>query len=331
MSVSGGDQGATVDELVERVRAGNRRAAARLITRIERHDPSVVPVLKALYMLGGNTTIVGVTGPPGAGKSTLINGLIQACRRRGRKLAVLAVDPSSPYTGGAILGDRVRMNQHAGSPDVFIRSMAARGHLGGLSRSTADALTVLDAMNFDMVIVETVGVGQNEVEIVRHANTVLLVQPPHTGDRIQSFKSGIIEIADIFIVNKADLPGVDDFVGSIEEAIRLHHEGAAWVPPVVETRANSGDGIERVLTEIDNHRHFLREHPEQALATGTQRAKYRVSQICEQILREKVFDQGQWSVAFQRDIESICAHRLDPYSVAEALVMAKETSSGQQA
>jgi GTPase len=311
---------ASVTDVVAKIVAGDRKTAARLLSRVEHNDPAVIPVLKSLYRLGGSTDIIGITGPPGAGKSTLINGIIQQLRARGDSIAVLAVDPSSPFTGGAILGDRVRMNQHASDRGVFIRSMAARGHLGGLSKAAADAITVLDAMPFDVIIVETVGVGQSEVDIVRHANTVLLVQPPSAGDKIQAFKSGIMEVADIFVVNKADLPGADEFVRNIRETITLHYHDAEWMPSIVASQANSGEGMDVLLDEIERRRHYLDGEDRNTEQRGIRKIKYRVAEICEQLVRRQVFDERDWSGEFHSQIEKVRLRELDPYSVAEMLL-----------
>lgn len=317
------DELADAESVIEQISKADRRTAARLLTRIEANDPSVTPALKALYLIGGNTNVVGITGPPGAGKSTLINSLVRECRSRGQTVAVLAVDPSSPFTGGSILGDRVRMNQHYVDPGVFIRSMATRGYMGGLAKAAADAITVLDAMGFDLLIVETVGVGQSEVDIVRHANTVLLVQPPHSGDRIQAGKSGVMEIADIFVVNKSDLPGADESVRAIREMVRLHYHGARWEPPIIVTQATAGVGIDKVMEKIGGHRSVFEDDRQSAGTAMVEKVKFRISEICEEMVRRQVMDQDYWSDGFAAQIEDICQRRMDPYSLAETLVAAR--------
>ncbi len=216
-----GNTSCDVDETVRALGLGDVRRCARLITLIERGGTDLVPLLQRLYRVGGRGRTVGVTGPPGAGKSTLLNKLVAAWRRRGMAVAVLAIDPSSPFSGGAVLGDRLRMMEHACDAGVFIRSMASRGHLGGLAKAAGDALTVLNAMPWDIVLIETVGVGQNETEIMRHAEVVMLVQTPMGGDAIQAAKAGITEIADIFVVNKSDHPQADHTVRQLEEMVSL--------------------------------------------------------------------------------------------------------------
>ncbi len=242
-----------MSELLTHVYSGDVRVASRLISRAESNDPSIAPILDQLRSQDAETPVVGITGPPGGGKSTLVNQLIQAYRREDRRVAVLAVDPSSPVRGGAILGDRVRMNQHATDSGVFIRSMSARGHSGGLAEATGDAICILQAMNFDLIILETVGVGQNEVEIVRHASTVVVIQIPGTGDAIQSVKAGILEIGDMYVVNKSDLPGADRLASSLRDMLHVSAHGPAWHPPVLQVQANSGEGITELVRAIDSH------------------------------------------------------------------------------
>ena len=230
-----------VAALAERVRAGDPRAIARAISLIEDDEPQAAALVRALFPATGRAYLVGITGPPGAGKSTLVDRLTLELRRRGETVGIIAVDPTSPYTGGAILGDRVRMQAHAGDEGVFIRSMATRGHLGGLARATHEAAYVLDAAGKDWVVIETVGVGQDEVDIVRTADVSIVTLVPGTGDEVQALKAGIMEIADIFVVNKADREGADRLVASIEAMLALEDfEPDAWRPPVVRTQATTG-------------------------------------------------------------------------------------------
>jgi LAO/AO transport system kinase len=244
-----------VAALAEKVAQGDRRSVARLITLLESEDPKAERVAQALHPRTGKAHVIGVTGAPGTGKSTLVDRLIEGLRRDGKKVGVVAVDPSSPFTGGAILGDRIRMQGRSTDPGVFIRSMASRGALGGLSAHAADAVRVLDASGCDLVLVETVGVGQAEVDIVRLADTVIVVLVPNLGDDVQSVKAGIMEIADLFVVNKADLAGADKVAGEVEASLMLAH-GSGWTPPILRTVAERGEGIEAVLAAVAKHREW---------------------------------------------------------------------------
>lgn len=307
--------------LLDAVAAGHVRTAARLISRVERDDPEVVPLLQALYRMGGRNRIVGVTGPPGAGKSTLINALVGHWRGQGLKVAVLAVDPSSPFTGGAVLGDRLRMADHSGDAGVFIRSMASRGHLGGLSRATGDALTVLEAMPWDIVLVETVGVGQNETDIMRHASVVVLLQTPMGGDDVQAAKAGINEIGDVFVVNKADLKEADRTVQMLEEMLalgqRLHSE-RTWRPPVVKTQATKGEGVADLAAHIDRCFADHESGSPAAVQRARARMRFRVGEILRDMLDRRMrTDEGQWLDSL---LDPVIARESDPYALAEAML-----------
>jgi len=270
-------------ELVDSLLAGDRRALARLLTAIENERPGVESALAALFSSTGRAWVIGVTGAPGTGKSSLVNALAKAYRSRGEMVGILAVDPTSPFTGGAILGDRIRMRDLSGDKGVFIRSMATRGSLGGLSRAAWDAIRALDAAGFDRILVETVGAGQSEVDIVRAAHTTLVVEAPGLGDDVQAIKAGILEIADVLVVNKADRNGVENTIRGLKtmlelghpasrtQMVRHHgqllptevfpngHDSAFWLPPILRTVAIDGQGIDEVLTAIDTHReHLLR-------------------------------------------------------------------------
>lgn len=270
-------------ELVNSLLAGDRRSLARLLTAIENERPGVESALAALFSSTGRAWVIGVTGAPGTGKSSLVNALAKAYRSRGEMVGILAVDPTSPFTGGAILGDRIRMRDLSGDKGVFIRSMATRGSLGGLSRAAWDAIRALDAAGFDRILVETVGAGQSEVDIVRAAHTTLVVEAPGLGDDVQAIKAGILEIADVLVVNKADRNGVENTIRGLKtmlelghpasrtQMVRHHgqllptevfpngHDSAFWLPPILRTVAIDGQGIDEVLTAIDAHReHLLR-------------------------------------------------------------------------
>lgn len=269
-------------ELVQRLLDGDRRALARLLTHVENGRDGADAALAALYPKTGRAWVVGITGAPGTGKSTLVTEIAKLYRAQGQTVAILAVDPTSPFTGGALLGDRVRMRDLSGDTGVFIRSMATRGSLGGLARATRDAIRLLDAAGFDLILVETVGAGQNEVDIVRTADTTVVVEAPGMGDEVQAIKAGILEIADVLVVNKADRPGVNHTMQALKMMLELGHPAARtqvsahhgrlmevpaqphaetdspmWIPPLVQTVASAGKGIEDVVNAVAAHRQFL--------------------------------------------------------------------------
>jgi LAO/AO transport system kinase len=310
-----------IDARVAALAAGDLRCAARLITRIERGDEDLVPLLRTLYRRGGRAQVIGVTGPSGAGKSTLISRLIAAWRAQGKRVAVLAIDPSSPFSGGAVLGDRVRMSEHACDDGVFIRSMASRTHLGGLARAAGDALAVLEAMPWDVVLIETVGVGQNETEIVRHAAVVVLVQTPMGGDEVQAAKAGITEIGDLFVVNKADHPRADATVRQLLDMIslaqRLHPE-RSWQPPVLKTVALEGCGIVELAAGIERCFAHFASHRDDAQRRSGARLRHRVGEVLRDLLDRRLRagsdpDIGPMLGALQR-------RESDPYTVATQLL-----------
>jgi LAO/AO transport system kinase len=307
-----------VTDLVARVRRGEPRAIARAISIVEDEGTQAAALVRELFPHTGRAYIVGVTGPPGAGKSTLVDRLTGLLRRRGRTVGIVAVDPTSPFTGGAILGDRVRMQQHAGDDGVFIRSMATRGHLGGLARATSDAVLVLDAAGRDIVLIETVGVGQDEVDIVRTADASLVTLVPGAGDEVQALKAGIMEIADIFVVNKADREGADRAVASIEAMLALEAPPpGAWQPPVLRTVATSGEGIEALLDTVDR---FRARADEVRAGRRRERAEFRLRELLRRrflrYLEEDVLAPGEFAEALDR----IARRELDPYSAADALL-----------
>ena len=304
--------------LADRVLAGDPRAVARAISLVEDEDPAGADLVRAVFVRTGRAYLVGVTGPPGAGKSTLVDRLVTEFRRQTLRVGVIAVDPTSPFSGGAVLGDRLRMQAHASDTGVFIRSMATRGHLGGLARATGDAALVLDAAGTDVIIIETVGVGQDEVDIIRTADVSIVTLVPGTGDDVQALKAGIMEIADIFVVNKADREGADRLVAGIHATLSLKAAAAGeWLPPIVKTIATSGEGVGELVETIAQ----FREH-----AASTQAARRRTRSAYR--LRELVAD--RFMRRLERDVlaageldtivDRIAARQLDPYTAANDLL-----------
>ncbi len=316
-------QAVDVPSLVERAREGDPRSVARLISLVERASPRLREVAQALAPHTGRAQVVGLTGSPGVGKSTSTSALVTALRADGRRIGVLAVDPSSPFSGGALLGDRVRMQDHATDAGVFIRSMASRGHLGGLSWATPQALRVLDAAGCDVILVETVGVGQAEVEIASLADTTLVLLAPGMGDGIQAAKAGILEIADVFVVNKADRDGADQAVKDLRYMQSLggrHSQPGAWRPPIVKTVASRGEGVDEVIAAIDRHREWMTGSGELARRRQA-RAAGEIEAIALSALREKM-DEVHGSAALQAQAEKVANGQLDPYAAADELVEA---------
>jgi len=300
------------------VRAGDPRALARAISLVEDDSPVGADVLRRLFADTGRAYVIGVTGPPGAGKSTLVDQLIAQLRAGGQTVGVVAVDPTSPFTGGAILGDRVRMQAHAGDAGVFIRSMATRGHLGGLSRSTGEIALLLDAAGKDVVLIETVGVGQDEVDIVRTADVSIVVIVPGAGDEVQTLKAGIMEIADIFVVNKADREGADRTVASIEALLSLHSYGPdEWRPPIVKTTATTGDGLAELVGAIGRFRtHTEASRGERRRARAEWRLRELIAQRFLRHVESSVLSPGELSAMLDR----IAQRAMDPYTAADEVL-----------
>jgi len=304
--------------LVEAARTGDRGALARLISFVEEGGDLARQVGRLTFSLAGNAYTVGITGPTGSGKSTLTEHLISLIRAAGDQVGVLAVDPSSPFSGGAFLGDRVRMQSHATDEGVFIRSMATRGHLGGLSLATPEAIRVLDGAGIPWVLVETVGVGQVEIEIASSADTTVVVVPPGSGDAMQASKAGLLEAADVFVVNKADRPGAAETRRDLEFMLHLSSSNEDWSPPIVMTVASTGDGIDELWAAIGQHRAFLTEHGllEKRRA---QRLADELRHVVGQRVQQRADDRCQ-GPDFDRLLHEVVERRLDPYAAAGRLL-----------
>jgi LAO/AO transport system kinase len=329
-----------VPTLVDRAVHGDRRALSRLISRVEDGGSAAWSALSLIYPRTGRAQIVGVTGAPGTGKSTLVSEIAKYTRQHQPHIAVgiVAVDPTSPFSGGAVLGDRIRMRDLAGDEGVFIRSMATRGSLGGLARATTDVVKVLDAAGFQLILIETVGAGQSEIDIARTADTVLVVEAPGLGDEVQAIKAGILEIADILVVNKADRDGVQSTVNALHTMLDLgkaatsvlHHgvllsvttdtsalPEVRWRPPIVKTIASEGKGVDELMQAVTQHRAYLADHP-----AGQQRARTRAAIELETILRESLLNRLLTQIdaaELAQTIDRVAAREIDPYSAAEQL------------
>ncbi|PJF30471.1 MAG: methylmalonyl Co-A mutase-associated GTPase MeaB [Phototrophicales bacterium] len=330
--------------MVSAILNGSRRAVARLLTWVSDEAPQATTILTQLYPHTGKAWVIGVTGAPGTGKSSLVNSLAKAYRAQGVLVGIIAVDPTSPFTGGAILGDRIRMRDLSGDSGVFIRSMATRGSLGGLARTTRDAIRVLDAAGFDIILVETVGAGQSEVDIVRTAHTTLVVEAPGLGDEVQAIKAGILEIADVLVVNKADRPGATKTVSALRmmleighpsarthmtqhhgqllqteyPANRIHDDAPIWIPPVIQTIATDGNGIDELVNAIQNHRDFI-----QAQGLDTLLERQRIEIELHERLREALIQrllQTTPNDYFAQVIRQIQSRQLDPQSAVNAIL-----------
>jgi LAO/AO transport system kinase len=315
---------ARVTALVERMRAGDRLALARLITQVENGTAAVPDIMKAVHGTGGDAHVVGITGPPGAGKSTLVDRLTAVLRGRGQTVGVVAVDPSSPFSGGAVLGDRIRMQGHALDPGVFIRSMATRGAFGGVARATGNVIKLLAAFPFDWVLIETVGVGQTELDVMRLADTTVVVLVPESGDAVQAMKAGLMEAADVFVVNKADRAGAPALMAELKFAVHLQHASPTgrrdvdWEVPVLSAEAQAGVGVTELLDAVVAHRRALEEAGAlQARRRARRRDEFRA--LLVERLTAKVDErlrQGDLAPTF----DAVAEGRTDPYTAAEAVL-----------
>lgn len=309
----------TISNWVEQIRSGNLRALSRAITAVENRTADSHELLKALFIHSGRARVVGLTGSPGAGKSTLVDALAGQYRKRQQTVGIIAIDPTSPFTGGAILGDRIRMQSHSGDNGTFIRSMATRGALGGLSSTTADVATVLDASGRALVLIETVGVGQDEVDIVRLADVTVVILVPGMGDDVQSIKAGIMEIADIFVINKADREGAERVEREVKAMQSLSMRGDNWVPPVLKTVASTGEGVAELASAIDEYESFLATSE-----LGLQRRIANWRNRLREMLRDEVLRrivQGAFSEdAVGEYAAQVAGHERDPYSLIDEIV-----------
>jgi len=304
---------------------GDRLALARLITRVENRAPDVPEIMRAVHERTGRAYVLGITGPPGAGKSTLVDRVTGRLRAEKQPVGVIAVDPSSPFTGGAVLGDRIRMQTHTLDPDVFIRSMATRGSLGGLARATGDVIKLMDAFGFPWIIVETVGVGQTELDIIRQVDTTVVTLVPESGDSIQAMKAGLMEVADVFVVNKADRDGAHALMAELRFSVHLHYtSGGApkdvdWEVPVLAAQAVNDVGIDELMGQVKRHRAML----EQAGALETRRQARRRAELEALLVEEftaQVTERVQTDAALGATIEAVTAGRLDPYSAVARIL-----------
>jgi LAO/AO transport system kinase len=314
-----------VTELVRRMLDGDRLALARLITRVENRSAEVPDIMRAVHARTGRAYVLGITGPPGAGKSTLVDRITSRLRADSLPVGVIAVDPSSPFTGGAVLGDRIRMQTHTLDPDVFIRSMATRGSLGGLARATGDVIKLMDAFGFPWIIIETVGVGQTELDIVRQADTTVVALVPESGDSVQAMKAGLMEVADVFVVNKADRDGAHALMAELRFSVHLHYTSGAgpkdldWEVPVLAAQAAHDVGIDELMAQIRRHRAGL----EQAGALDTRRQARRRAELEALLVEEfttQITARVQSDATLSATIDAVTAGRLDPYSAVSRIL-----------
>jgi len=308
-----------MNDLLERALAGERRAIARLISILEDDGPRARELMARLYPRTGQARVVGVTGAPGSGKSTLLLQMAREYRRRDMTVGIVAVDPSSPFSGGALLGDRIRMQALSGDPGVFLRSMASRGSLGGLARATSKVIWALDACGYRRVLVETAGVGQTEYDVARLAHTTVVLQVPGLGDDIQALKAGILEIADVLVVNKADLPGAEQLVATLQAVLGLRSGPTpAWQPPLIKTVATTGNGVPELIDAVEHHMAYLSQSDRMQA-----QARTRVAEELEEILRIELLRRARarWGEErYRQAVERLVNRQVDPYTAAEELL-----------
>lgn len=307
------------EDLTKKIFNNERRKVARAISIVEDHESDASELLKQIHSQVGKAYRIGITGPPGAGKSTITNQLTKLFRSDSKKVGIIAVDPTSPFTGGALLGDRIRMNEIGNDEGVFIRSMATRGSLGGLSKKAIDAADILDAAGYDYIILETVGVGQSELDIVQAADTTIVVLVPESGDSVQAMKAGLMEIADFFVLNKSDRPGADQAVASLQTTLMMKdHDENSWMPGIIKTVASENKGLNDVLNEIARHRNFMQDK-KFFLSKREKQAKNRIKEIVEEKLREELWSEsGEKSL--NSTLEKVILGNLSPYHIAEEII-----------
>jgi len=307
------------ESTIQQLRSGDARALARAISTVENRDPGWSELLKSLFPHTGHARVIGLTGAPGAGKSTLVDQLAKHYRKEDRSVGIVAVDPTSPYTGGAILGDRIRMQDHFADPGIYIRSMATRGSLGGLAGTTADVTTVLDASGRDLIMIETVGVGQDEVDIVRLADVTVVILVPGMGDDVQTIKAGIMEIADIFVINKSDRDGAERVEREIRAMQTLALRQDSWVPPIVKTVASEGTGIAEVVAAIEKYREYL-EQGSRGSNRRIENWRKRLTEMLRDALFQRVVTDYLGNGEAERFATEIAEHKRDPYSLVDEIV-----------
>lgn len=306
-------------DFIKKVLNDERRYVARAISIVEDYNEQASELLKQIYSRVGKAYRIGITGPPGAGKSTITNQLTKLYRKEGKKVGIIAVDPTSPFTGGALLGDRIRMHEIGNDEGVFIRSMATRGSLGGLSKKAIDAADVLDAAGYDCVILETVGVGQSELDIVQAADTTIVVLVPESGDSVQAMKAGLMEIADFFILNKSDRPGADQAIASLQTILMMKdYDEKSWMPGIIKTIASENKGTNEVVQEIERHKIFMNQQ-NLFLAKREKQTKNRIKEIVENKIKEKLWSEsGEKSLNLT--LEKVILGDLSPYHIAEEII-----------